>query len=103
MKPILYIEPSLANALKIKIEKGCPHIHLSVEEECDAFTAALLWLEVLDRGFKTSLEYGLCVVSFEQRSNLYSLSKEDRKLISSMEKRMSSLAEKVEVVRDAKI
>ena len=100
MKPTLYVESSLKVALDKKLEKGCPHIHLSVESDCDAFTASLIWIEVLDRGLKSALNHGGCVVSFEQKSKNHILTKEEYKIISNMEKALSGLIEKVLVIRN---
>lgn len=100
MKPILYLESSLKVAIDRKIEKGCPHIHLSIESDCDAFTASLIWLEVLDRGLKSAITHGECVVSFEQESKSHILTKEEAQIISTMEKSLSEIKNKVRVVKN---
>lgn len=100
MKPTLYVESSLKVALDRKLERRCPHIHLSIESDCDAFTASLIWLEVLDRGLKSAIAHGECVVSFEQKSKSNLLTNEEAQMISNMEKSLADLIEKVMVVKN---
>lgn len=98
MKPTLYIEPVLTQALKLKIELSCPHIHFSSEENCDSFTANLLWIEVLTRSVKVATLQGSCVVSYTQKHKLKPLSDEEQGIIYNLQKKVDLMLEKINII-----
>ena len=95
----LYIEPLIRRALKIKIEEGCPHIHFSIEENCDGFTSSLIWLEVLSRGIKAAKAQGACVISYTPSSPLQvNLSFDEQEIINKMQRKIEKSLASLEII-----
>ena len=98
---ILHLVSDLTRALKIKARLGCPHIHFIIEEDCGAFTASLVWMEVLTRASDLCIKEGSCVVSHSDLSRQKdTLSNEDIKFLQKMQKQLDTKMASIEVVKD---
>ena len=96
---VLYIVPCLNRALDIKAQFNCPHIHFIIDEGCDAFTTALVWMEVLTRGADLSKKNGVCVISHKDRSRcLDTISQEDIEFFRKLQKELSKKMSGIEVI-----
>jgi len=95
----LYIEPSLPKALKLKLEEQMPHIHFSIEKDCDPFTASLIWLEVLRRAAETARIQGACVVSYNNEiSCRNSLSKDELRILSELQRETNLFLDTLDII-----
>lgn len=95
----LYIEPNLTNALKLKMEKQIPHIHFSIERDCDPFTASLIWLEVLMRAAETARTQGACVVSYNNDSfGRNSLSNDELRMLSELQREANLFLDTLDII-----
>ena len=99
----LYIENKVSRALKLKIEEGLPHIHFSIEENCDPFTSALIWIEVLSRGVEAALNQGACVISYtDSYISKGQLSSEEHDIIKKMQASLEKKLDTVEIIDNRK-
>lgn len=95
----LYIENKVSRALKLKIEEGLPHIHFSIEEDCDPFTSALIWVEVISRGVDAALAQGACVISYtDPYVSKGQLSSEEQDIIMKIQMRIENKLDSVEII-----
>jgi hypothetical protein len=102
-KKHIYIEDKVSRALKLKIDEGLPHIHFSIEENCDPFTSALIWIEVLSRGVEAALIQGACVISYsDPYVSKGQLSSEECDIIKKMQKNLDKKLSTVEIIDNRK-
>ena len=95
----LYIEPNLTIALKLKMEEQIPHIHFSIEKDCDPFTASLIWLEVLMRAVSAARTQGACVVSYN--NDIFcrnSLSKDELRILSELQRETNLFLDTLDII-----
>jgi hypothetical protein len=98
-KATLYLTPSFSEALAIKVQVGCPHIHYSIEPECNPFTANLVWVDVLHKALTNAIKHGACVVSYPQLPSLSGkLSSEDIEIIKKAECALEDLKPQVDFI-----
>jgi len=98
---VLHLVSDLNHALKLKVRLKCPHIHFIIEEECDAFTTSLVWMEVLTRGVDISKREGLCIISYSDLSRYQdTLSNEDIEFFQKMQKTLNEKMMGIEVIKN---
>ena len=98
---ILHLVPDLNRALEIKDQLGCPHIHFIIEEDCGAFTATLVWIEVLTRATGLCIREGVCVVSHSDLSRQKdTLSDEDIQFLQKVQSQLNGKMVDIEVIKN---
>jgi hypothetical protein len=98
---ILHLVSDLQRALEIKARLDCPHIHFIIEEDCDAFTAGLVWMEVLTRAADLSSKANYCVISYIDLSKHNdTLNQDDIKFLQSMQAKLDKKMIGFEVIRE---
>jgi hypothetical protein len=80
-----------------------PHIHFSIEEDCDPFTSALIWVEVLSRGLEAATSQGACVISYtETYLPKGQLTSEECSIVKSLQTNLEKKLDTVEVIDNRK-
>jgi hypothetical protein len=98
---VLHLVSDLNHALRLKVRLKCPHIHFIIEEECDAFTTSLVWMEVLTRGADICKRDGLCIISYSDLSRYQdTLSNEDIEFFQKMQKTLNEKMKGIEVIKN---
>lgn len=96
---ILHLVSDLNRALEIKARLRCPHIHFIIEMNCGAFTASLVWMEVLTRASDLCIKEGSCVVSYSDLSrHKDTLSDEDIKVLQKLQEQLNEKLIGIEVI-----
>jgi len=97
-KPSLYMTSNLVLALEIKLREGCPHIHCNIEDDCDEFTATVVWLDVMSKGIENAKVHGSCVISINEMRPSGNITPKERKLIAKWDRKIKASMEELEVV-----
>ena len=98
---VLHLTSDLNLALSLKSQLNCPHIHFIIEQDCDAFTTSLVWMEVLTRGSEACRREGACIVSYSDFSRGQgTLNGEDVAFFHQLQKQLDEKMEGIKVIRN---